>query len=107
MTMRSCIALCLSLLLLLPAGGAHAQDSAGVDTIRAEYHDMLDLFYRPLDPHELLQAGWTALGNDAHRHGAAGPDALPALQGDADAAVEAFASVSSSYLTHGARVFSR
>ena len=42
-------------------GPARAQDATGLDSISAEYHDMLDLFYRPLDPRDLLQAGWNAL----------------------------------------------
>ena len=41
--------------------------------------DLLELFYRPLEPSDLLQAGWTALSADAQRHGAAAPGPLPDL----------------------------
>jgi len=42
-----------------------AQDATGLDGIQAVYHDLLDLFYRPIEPRDLLQAGWTALGASA------------------------------------------
>src|SRR5438132_1918692 len=82
----------------LAAPAAHAQDASGVDSISAEYHDLLDLFYRPLDPHDLLQAGWTALSADATRHGAAAPGALPDLPADANGALDAFTSAYTTYV---------
>jgi carboxyl-terminal processing protease len=77
---------------------AYAQDASGLDGVRAAYRDLLDLFYRPLDPHELLMAGWTTLGTDAARRGASAPGPLPELPSDADAAFAVFAEAYSSYV---------
>ena len=99
---RSLLAIWLSLLLVLasapaaPVGGA--QDSGGIDAIRAEYNNLLNLFYRPLDPGDLLQAGWSALGNDAPRRGAAAPGPLPELPADPDEAFNLFANAYLNYL---------
>ena len=106
-TMRTALLLCRSLLSLLcclallapPTPPAAAQDVEGLDSVRAAYHDMLDLFYRPLDPSDLLQAGWRSLGADASRHGQAGPGPLPDLPADADAAFDTFASAYSMYVS--------
>ncbi|HEX8966387.1 MAG TPA: S41 family peptidase [Chloroflexota bacterium] len=97
---RSLLVLWLSLLLLAStlAPAVRAQDAVGLDTMRAEYHDLLDLFYRPLDPHDLLQAGWSALGSDASRAGAAPPGPLPDLPEDADAAFDLFAGAYTAYV---------
>src|SRR6266851_4676712 len=89
------VALWLSLLLALtlaPAPRAQETNANGLDAIKAEYHDMLDLFYRPLDPPTLLQAGWAGLSAGATRRGVAPPAALPDLPADPDAAFETFAS---------------
>lgn len=94
MTPRSLNALALSFGLLastLLAPISRAQDANGLDGIRAEYHDLLDLFYRPLDPRDLLKGGWSALEGDAPRHGATPPPPLPDLPPDADAAFATFA----------------
>jgi carboxyl-terminal processing protease len=97
--LRPLFSLWLSLLLLAStfAPVAHAQET-GIDSIRAEYRDLLDLFYRPIDPRDLVQAGWTALGNDAPRHGAAPPAPLPDLSGDADNVFNTFAAAYLNYL---------
>ena len=101
MTPRSLYALALSLGLLfstfLPPAG-RAQEDSGLDGIRSEYLDLLDLFYRPLDARELLQGGWSALEADAPRHGASSPAPLPDLPPDADAAFTAFADAYSAYV---------
>jgi len=89
-----------SLLLLAStlSPAVHAQDASGLDGIQAAYHDLLDLFYRPLDPSELLHAGWTSLSADADRRGAAKPAPLPDLPGDADQAFTIFSAAYSSYI---------
>src|SRR5438105_12064133 len=99
---RRTIALLLSVLMVASslAPATRAQDVAGLDGISAEYHDMLDLFYRPLDPHDLLQAGWSALGSDASRRGVSPPSSLPALPDDADAAFNTFAGAYSNYVAN-------
>ena len=101
MTLRSLYALGLSLALLastLLAPVSRAQDPNGLDGIRAEYHYLLDLFYRTLDPRDLLKGGWSTLGSDAPRHGASPPPQLPDLPPDADEAFSAFADAYSSYV---------
>jgi len=80
------------------APAARAQDVTGLDGVQAEYHDLLDLFYRPLDPRDLLRAGWTTLGTDADRRGAAAPAPLPDLPTDADAAFAIFSSAYTNYV---------
>jgi len=98
---RAILACCLSLILLTGsalAPAVYAQDATGLDAIGAEYHDMLDLFYRPIDPHDLLQAAWTALGSDASRRGAPAPAPLPDLPDDADGAFSTFSSAYSAYV---------
>ena len=80
------VLLSLALLASTFAPAARAQDVAGMDNVRAVYYDLLELFYRPVSPNDLLQAGWTALGADATRHSASAPDPLPDLPDDADAA---------------------
>src|SRR5258708_22456879 len=76
------------------APATRAQDATGVNSISAEYHDLLDLFYRPLTPQDVLQGGWTALTMDAARRGAPTPEPLPDLPGDPDAA---FATLGAAY----------
>ena len=52
------VLLSLALLASTFAPAVHAQDVASRDDVRAAYHDLLDLFYRPVGPNDLLQAGW-------------------------------------------------
>jgi carboxyl-terminal processing protease len=80
------------------APAVHAQDETGLDGVQAAYHDLLDLFYRPLEPRDLLQAGWSALSVDAERRGVAAPAPLPELPSDVDGAFESFAGAYSSYV---------
>jgi len=77
---------------------ARAQDGSGLDGIQAAYHDLLDLFYRPLDPTELLRAGWSTLSTDADRRGASKPGPLADLPSDADAAFVVFSGAYSNYV---------
>lgn len=91
----------LSSLVLLASSvtpAVHSQDASGLDGVQAAYHDMLDLFYKPLDPRDLLQAGWTTLGTDAARRGAEAPGSLPDLPSDTDAAFATFSSAYSGYV---------
>jgi carboxyl-terminal processing protease len=82
--------------LLAPA--ARAQEAAPLDGVHAAYSDLLDLFYRPVDPRDLLLAGWTALGSDVGRRGGTAPAPLPELPKDADAAFDIFSAAYSTYL---------
>ena len=101
MTPRSLYALALSLGLMastLLAPASRAQDDIGLDGIHAEFQDLLELFYRNLDPRDLLQSGWTALGSDAPRHGTSAPPPLPDLPADADGAFAAFTDAYTDYV---------
>src|SRR5690242_14544475 len=79
-----------ALLLALTLVPAQAQ-SNDLDGIQAAYQDMLQLFYRPLPPGDLLRAGWGRLQIEARQRGAADPPALPDLPDDPNAAFQAFA----------------
>jgi carboxyl-terminal processing protease len=98
---RVILAAALSLVLLSApnvAPAALAQSDPGLDAISAEYHDMLDLFYRPVAPNDLLQAGWTSLSADASRRGATPPPALPTLDSEPEAAYATFAAAYATYV---------
>ena len=92
------VLLSLALLASSLAPAAYAQDAQGLDSVQAAYTDLLQLFYRPLAPSDLLLAGWTALSADAQRHGAAAPDPLPDLPTDVDAAFQSFAGAYATYV---------
>jgi carboxyl-terminal processing protease len=77
---------------------AAAQDVDGLEAVRAAYHDMLDLFYRPVAPSDLLHAGWNTLRTLAPRRGAPAPDPLPDLPDDPDGAFTTFASAYATYV---------
>ncbi len=97
------LTLALSVLLLsasLAPTASRAQDATGLDAISAEYHDMLDLFYRPVDGGDLLRAGWAALTADAPGHGASAPDPLPNLPQDPNAAFDTFATAYAAYVAN-------
>jgi carboxyl-terminal processing protease len=99
--LRTLLATALSVGLLLapaPAPAAIAQTDNTLDAISAEYHDMLDLFYRPVQPNDLLQGGWSTLTSDATRRGAAPPPALPALDTDPDSAYATFSEAFQNYV---------
>src|SRR5579871_1293106 len=104
---RPLLAVALSLLLLVAPvlspvyaqqEPAQDRDPSGLDGISAEYHDLVNLFYRPVDPPTLLQAGWAALAADASRRGAPAPPTLPDLPDDPDAALAAFSTAYTAYL---------
>ncbi|MCA1645567.1 MAG: hypothetical protein LC797_08915, partial [Chloroflexi bacterium] len=77
-----------------------AQDTTGLDGVQAAYRDLIDLYYKPINPPELLRAGWTSLGADAKRRGAAAPPPLPDLPSDADAALATFSAAYTSYVAN-------
>jgi carboxyl-terminal processing protease len=80
------------------APATRAQDAPPLDGVHAAYSDLLDLFYRPLAPRDLLQAGWTSLGSDVARRGGTAPGPLPDLPDDADAAFGLFSGAYTSYV---------
>jgi hypothetical protein len=101
MLSRLFLAVVLSLTLAAPAAlPAAAQDTTGLDAIRTTYRLLLELFYRPLEPRDLLHAGWTALGDDADRRGTAAPAPLPPLPAESDAAFDVFAAAYTRYLAN-------
>src|SRR5690242_3044955 len=75
---------------LAPAYAQSAADVAAVEVVRAEYNDLLDQFYRPLTPGDLLQGGWTALADDMRQHSLPTPPPLGPLPADREAAFAAF-----------------
>lgn len=97
-----CLALLLSTLTLgsgRAAGQTVVADRAApsLAQIRAVYDDLLDLFYKPLEPTPLLAAGWSALAQ--HRpKGAPAVPALPALPAEREAAFATFAAPLQQYL---------
>jgi carboxyl-terminal processing protease len=100
MTIHHALRWLVALVVLLGPGTAlpaRAQDT-NLDAIHATYQDLLDLFYRPLAPSDLLHAGWVRLGSAASTRGAPAPDPLPDLPPDADAAFQNFASAFQSYV---------
>src|SRR5437773_8788144 len=100
---RSVLSVFFSLTLLAASvapAAAHAQESSGIDGIHAAYADLLDLFYRPLDPRDLLVAGWAALRSDAERRGVGTPGPLPELPADSDMAFDAFVDAYSNYVAN-------
>src|SRR5579859_174525 len=68
------------------AGDPAAQ---GLAMLQAEYTDLLQFFYQPLDPDALLSAGWEALQRSSAARKTQVPPLTP-LPADADAAFAAF-----------------
>jgi C-terminal peptidase prc len=100
---RSVLSVLFSLSLLASSvapATTHAQETNGIDGIHAAYADLLDLFYRPLTPRDLLVAGWAALRTDAERRGVAAPGPLPELPADADLAFDTFADAYVKYVAN-------
>jgi len=100
MRLHRVLRLLCALLLVLAASGplpAGAQ-SGSLDAVHATYQDMLDLFYRPLQPADLLHAGWDRLGSAASARGLPAPDPLPDLPADPDGAFQTFAAAFAAYV---------
>lgn len=79
---------------------AHADAASDVATLHAAYTNLLDLFYRPLTPQELLQPGWAALQASASRRGGPAPHPLASLPDDPEAAFAAFAAAYTEYVAN-------
>ncbi|MGH3577589.1 MAG: PDZ domain-containing protein, partial [Mycobacterium sp.] len=73
-----------------PARAAGDPTADGLALIQAEYRDLLNYFYKPLEPAALLQSGWQALQHSSAAKKTQVPP-LTALPADADAAFAAFA----------------
>jgi carboxyl-terminal processing protease len=70
---------------------------SGLDVVRGAYDVLLDKFFRPIAPRDLLTAGWDALAGEARRAGLPDPPPLDALPEDRDAAFDTF---STDYLAY-------
>lgn len=75
-----------------------ADETTGLSTVRAAYGDLLDLFYKPLEPRGLLEAGWASLAAEAQARGAPSPPPLGPLPDGRDEAFAAFASAYDGYV---------
>jgi carboxyl-terminal processing protease len=95
--------LLLSFLLAAPAtapAAAQAQpaDQGGPTLIHAAYDDLMSLYYKPLQPSDLLEAGWRALTRAATQSNFPSPKPLPPLSTDKDAAFATFSGAYAAYL---------
>ena len=77
---------------------AQASDQGGPTLIHAAYDDLMSLYYKPLQPSDVLNAGWSALLRAATRANLPAPPALPQLPTDQAGAFATFAAAYSSYL---------
>lgn len=77
---------------------AHADAASDLVTLHAAYTNLLDLFYRPLTPQELLQPGWAALQASASRRGGPAPQPLAGLPDDPEAAFAVFSIAYTEYM---------
>src|SRR5579875_1999419 len=83
-----------------PIGRVHAQASAGgqLDVVQDAYDNLMDLFYRPLDPATLLTAGWNGLTAQARAARLSPPPALGQLPDTRDDAFAAFSAAYNQYI---------
>jgi carboxyl-terminal processing protease len=86
-------------LALAPAGEmTRAQTNSGqIEVVQAAYDNLMDLFYRPIEPSALLNAAWRGLGRAASTAGLAPPPSLGTLP---DGRQEAFAAFSDRYAAY-------
>ncbi len=84
------------------SGPRTAAAQPAVDTkitvVRAAYDILLEKFFRPLDPGELLGGGWDALGQTLRRNDLPAPPTLGSLPSDRDAAFSRFTGVYNRYV---------
>lgn len=86
------------------AGRAVAQQPAAglasgqVDVVKAAYDNLMDLYYKPLSPSVLLNAGWQGLTLSARSAGLPAPQPLGTLSDSRDDAFSSFSSKFKSYL---------
>ena len=78
---------------------AQQDDGTKLNVVRAAYDILMDLFYRPLDERELLNAGWNALSVQARRSDLAPPPALQLPEGREEA-FDAFAEAYRRYVAN-------
>ncbi|MFN8558576.1 MAG: S41 family peptidase [Dehalococcoidia bacterium] len=78
---------------------ALAPVSAPVAVVRAGYGVLLDKFYRPLDPADLLTTGWESLRVSSTLRGLPVPPSLPDLPPDRAGALAVFEQTFEAYLT--------
>ncbi len=83
--------------LTAPAAPARAAPDNALGLVQATYYDVLDLFFRPLDPDALLTSGWDALNRNLERSGLPPAPSLPDLPPDPDGAFASFAVVYVAY----------
>lgn len=79
---------------------AAAQPAAGPDlgSVRAVYDDLLDIFYRPLNPADLINAAWSRLGVIPRVSDQPAPPALGPVPDDREGAFAVLASAYRHYL---------
>jgi len=78
-----------------PASG---QVPGQVDVVKAAYDNLMDLYYKPLTPSVLLNAGWQGLTRTAASAGLPTPQPLGTLPDSRDDAYSAFASKYNAYI---------
>lgn len=81
-----------------PVAVAQPAETPGLAVIRATYDILLDQFYRPLEPAELLNAAWDGLTTAANQMNLRPPAPLPPLPPERGAAFDQFAVAYAAYL---------
>ncbi|MBI2762010.1 MAG: PDZ domain-containing protein [Chloroflexi bacterium] len=83
-----------------PAATAQPADDTKLNVVKAGYDILLDYFFRPLEPAELLKDGWDRLAESNSDAGQPAPPLLGALPADRAGAFESFSRVYRSYVAH-------
>jgi carboxyl-terminal processing protease len=78
---------------------AISQANSQVDVVKAAYDNLMDLYYKPLSPSVLLNAGWNGMSGSARSAGLTAPQALGTLSDSRDDAFNAFKSQFTNYLS--------
>ena len=66
--------------------------------VKAAYDNLMNLYYRPIEPPALLNAGWRGLGRAASAAGLPQPPGLGVIPSDRDQAFAAFSASYAAYL---------
>lgn len=77
---------------------AQTANGGGIDVVQAAYDALFSLFYKPLVPASLLNAGWSALARAGGQQNLPAPPPLPTLPTGQEAAFASFASAYDDYL---------
>jgi carboxyl-terminal processing protease len=103
--MKARIRLLALLLVALVAAGSPARalraqtpSDGQLGVVQAAYDNLMNLFYRPLDPVTLLTAAWTGLTTQAQSDGLPAPAALGQIPDTHDDAFSAFSTAFNAYL---------